>query len=83
MLRQACNKHRARGDRVHELEGEELARADEAPVVAANEEERERGEEVGEDEMCREVGVCVRDEVEPVAAGDGAIGGVRGDGGRG
>lgn len=69
MVREGRDEYGARGDGVHELEREELARADEAAVVLVDEEQREEGEDVREDEVRGEVGVRVADEVEPVVWG--------------
>jgi hypothetical protein len=66
---------------VHELEGEELAGADEAAVILVDKVKGEEREEVGEDEVQREVRVGFADEVEPIdfrESGVGAIGSGRG-----
>lgn len=41
--------------------------SNELPVISEDEEERETGEDVRYDEMERQVGICVADQVEPIA----------------
>jgi hypothetical protein len=51
---------------VDEFQGEELTRTNKPSIILIDEIEGQEGEQIGEDEVDREVRVCVADKTKPV-----------------
>src|SRR4051812_31493812 len=65
MAREIGNQNRSGWNGMDKLQGEQLSRAKETSIILVNKVKSEDGEEIGEYNVNRKVGVCVVDKIQP------------------